>query len=195
MSDAEDADSTTEGSGSFDKEAERQRLREKYEEDKAGRRETERMSELLLQGATMTNAHCDECGNPIFRYDGEEFCSVCDQPGAETTETGEPTPEAGTAGDAPTSSPDQQPDTDDTAGPPASDDVLPGQAERTSRPPSTGPQQSQSGTIASAREDLVATLSSLAHEAASAENLTHRRKTLEAAREAAEAIAAVDRIE
>ncbi|SEL02237.1 Sjogren's syndrome/scleroderma autoantigen 1 family protein [Haloferax larsenii] len=61
----------------FDKEAERQRLREKYEQDEAKRRSTQRMSELLLKGATMTNKHCDQCGDPIFRYDGEEFCPTC----------------------------------------------------------------------------------------------------------------------
>ncbi|MFB6137795.1 MAG: Sjogren's syndrome/scleroderma autoantigen 1 family protein [Halobacteriaceae archaeon] len=77
MSDTDDA------AGGFDKEAERERLREKYEADEEGRQATQRMSELLLQGATMTNSHCDECGNPIFRYEGTEFCSVCDDPNAE----------------------------------------------------------------------------------------------------------------
>jgi uncharacterized Zn finger protein (UPF0148 family) len=64
-------------SDDFDKEAERQRLREKYERDKEDRESTERMSELLLQGATMTNRHCDTCGSPIFRYQGQEFCPNC----------------------------------------------------------------------------------------------------------------------
>lgn len=63
----------------FDKEAERERLREKYERDQAKREATEQMSELLLKGATMTNAHCDTCGDPIFRYDGEEFCPTCQE--------------------------------------------------------------------------------------------------------------------
>jgi uncharacterized Zn finger protein (UPF0148 family) len=35
------------------------------------------MSELLLKGATMTNRHCDTCGDPIFRYQGQEFCPTC----------------------------------------------------------------------------------------------------------------------
>jgi uncharacterized Zn finger protein (UPF0148 family) len=61
----------------FDEEAERERLRKKYEQDSAKREETQRMSELLLQGATMTNSHCDTCGSPIFRYDGQEFCPNC----------------------------------------------------------------------------------------------------------------------
>ncbi len=63
----------------FDKEAERERLREKYERDEKKREVTERMSELLLQGATMTNAHCQDCGDPIFRYDGQEFCPTCEK--------------------------------------------------------------------------------------------------------------------
>jgi hypothetical protein len=64
----------------FDKEAEREKLREKYEADRESREVAEKMSELLLQGATMTNAHCSECGDPIFRYDGQEFCATCERP-------------------------------------------------------------------------------------------------------------------
>lgn len=64
----------------FDKEAERERLREQYERDKQEREAAEQMSELLLQGATMTNAHCSECGDPIFRYDNQEFCPTCERP-------------------------------------------------------------------------------------------------------------------
>jgi len=63
----------------FDKEAERERLREKYEQDQKKREASERMSDLLLKGATMTNAHCNNCGDPIFRYDGDEFCPTCQQ--------------------------------------------------------------------------------------------------------------------
>jgi hypothetical protein len=62
----------------FDKEAEREKLREKYERDREKRKETERMSQLLLQGATMTNRHCDTCGDPLFRYQGNEFCATCE---------------------------------------------------------------------------------------------------------------------
>jgi uncharacterized Zn finger protein (UPF0148 family) len=64
----------------FDKEKEREKLREKYERDQEKREATEEMSELLLKGATMTNAHCSNCGDPIFRYDGQEFCATCQQP-------------------------------------------------------------------------------------------------------------------
>ena len=61
----------------FDAEAERERLREKYEADEESRKRTQQMSELLLKGATMTNGHCGECGSPIFRYEGREFCPSC----------------------------------------------------------------------------------------------------------------------
>ncbi len=64
----------------FDKEKEREKLREKYERDENRRESAEKMSELLLQGATMTNAHCSECGDPIFRYEGQEFCATCEKP-------------------------------------------------------------------------------------------------------------------
>ncbi|WP_349292216.1 Sjogren's syndrome/scleroderma autoantigen 1 family protein [Halobacterium zhouii] len=61
----------------FDEEAARRELREKYEDEREDREQTARMSDLLLQGATMTNQHCDRCGSPIFRYEGEEFCPTC----------------------------------------------------------------------------------------------------------------------
>ncbi len=80
----------------FDKEAEREKLREKYEEEEAKREATEQMSELLLKGATMTNAHCSDCGDPIFRYDGQEFCPTCEKP----VDRGEPAGDrSGGAGD------------------------------------------------------------------------------------------------
>jgi len=64
-------------SDSFDKEAEREKLREKFADDEQKREHTQRMSELLLKGATMTNRHCDDCGDPVFRHDGREFCPTC----------------------------------------------------------------------------------------------------------------------
>jgi len=73
----------------FDKEKERERLREQYERDRKKREATEQMSELLLQGATMTNAHCSECGDPIFRYDGQEFCATCERPVERTADASE----------------------------------------------------------------------------------------------------------
>jgi uncharacterized Zn finger protein (UPF0148 family) len=63
----------------FDKEAEREKLRERFEEDRKEREATQRMSDLLLKGATMTNKHCDQCGSPVFRQNGEQFCPSCQQ--------------------------------------------------------------------------------------------------------------------
>ncbi|PSP45205.1 hypothetical protein BRC63_01880 [Halobacteriales archaeon QH_10_70_21] len=79
-------------SDDFDREAEREKLREKYERDKAKREASERMSELLLQGATMTNRHCPECHSPVFTYEGTAFCPTCQR---EVTEDGELAGEAG----------------------------------------------------------------------------------------------------
>ncbi|GAB6879639.1 hypothetical protein JCM17823_19130 [Halorubrum gandharaense] len=78
----------------FDKEAERRKLREKFAEDDEKREHTQRMSELLLKGATMTDQHCDRCGDPIFRHDGQEFCPSCNRPG----EGGQAAGKAGGAG-------------------------------------------------------------------------------------------------
>ncbi len=64
----------------FDKEAEREKLREKYGDEADDRAATERMSDLLLKGATMTNRHCSDCGDPVFRYDGQAFCPTCEKP-------------------------------------------------------------------------------------------------------------------
>lgn len=83
----------------FDPEKERERLRKQYEREQQKREATEKMSELLLQGATMTNAHCSACNDPIFRYDGQEFCPTCeraidrDDDAEEGAENGEATAE------------------------------------------------------------------------------------------------------
>ena len=86
----------------FDREAEREKLREKYERDKQKREASERMSELLLQGATMTNQHCPECHSPVFRYDGKQFCPTCEkeirEDGESETETGDEAAETDAAG-------------------------------------------------------------------------------------------------
>jgi uncharacterized Zn finger protein (UPF0148 family) len=73
-------------SDEFDREAEREKLREKYERDQQKREASERMSELLLQGATMTNRHCPECQSPVFTYEGTAFCPTCQR---EVTDDGE----------------------------------------------------------------------------------------------------------
>ncbi|MCU4925910.1 hypothetical protein OB905_07920 [Halobacteria archaeon AArc-dxtr1] len=61
----------------FDKEAEREKLRKKYEQEQADREATQRMSDLLLKGARMTNTHCGTCGDPLFEQNGTTFCPSC----------------------------------------------------------------------------------------------------------------------
>lgn len=78
-------------SDEFDKEAEREKLREKFARDEKKREHTQRMSELLLKGATMTNKHCEQCGDPIFRHDGREFCPSCNRPASGSDATDETT--------------------------------------------------------------------------------------------------------
>jgi len=96
----------------FDKEAEREKLRKKFADDEEKRADTQRMSELLLKGATMTNKHCDRCGDPLFRYNGQTFCSTCQAEGA------------GGPADAESAADDTQPAGDTE-----------GQAPRTAEPP------------------------------------------------------------
>ena len=78
----------------FDKEAEREKLRKKFAKDEEKRKQTQRMSELLLQGATMTNKHCDRCGDPLFRHNGEEFCPTCRAEGVDDPQSAQPSQSA-----------------------------------------------------------------------------------------------------
>ncbi|WP_411964903.1 Sjogren's syndrome/scleroderma autoantigen 1 family protein [Haloferax sp. YSMS24] len=215
----------------FDKEAERQRLREKYERDESKRRSTQRMSELLLKGATMTNKHCDQCGDPIFRYDGQEFCPTCQTQGqaaasadadadsaAEAVAEAEATPDAGEAttasqqaddaGQATAGATAQETDGQSNiaagaaqnatadpghprdASPTA--DPRPTETSATTRRTSSA-RQTQSDEVASARESLVRTLTWAANQAESTDDPRRAREFLAAAREAAEALAALDR--
>jgi uncharacterized Zn finger protein (UPF0148 family) len=75
-------------SDDFDKEAEREKLREQFEREEQRREATQQMSELLLQGATMTNKHCDTCGDPVFRHEGHEFCANCQSPDGDAAAAG-----------------------------------------------------------------------------------------------------------
>lgn len=84
----------------FDKEAERRKLEERFAEEEEKREQTERMSELLLQGATMTDTHCNECGDPLFRYDGQTFCPTCQRSVDSEAENEPATAESATADEA-----------------------------------------------------------------------------------------------
>ncbi|MFH5799429.1 Sjogren's syndrome/scleroderma autoantigen 1 family protein [Haladaptatus sp. CMAA 1911] len=234
----------------FDKEAEREKLRQQYESEKEERKSTQRMSELLLQGATMTGKHCDTCGDPIFRMNGNEFCPTCQGAGtnaeaaeadASSTEqsgdeavTGTETEAAGEATEIPVESGDES-GTDaraETAGAararsgearsrqtgeparvqrPNPPQRVPRQSRRT--PPSQtedanrseraqqpetraikeGGQGGRTGDLSVARESLVRKLTTLAQEAEETNDVGHSRELLAATREAAEALAALDR--
>jgi uncharacterized Zn finger protein (UPF0148 family) len=221
----------------FDKEAERERLREKYERDQEKRAATQRMSELLLKGATMTNSHCDACGDPIFRHDGQAFCPTCQTPGgagkASDSDSDATAPddaaEAGSQADtasASTAAPSTPASTDDTAadGSAAPDadadaDAPAGRdADDSRRAPSSvdgegtpvrttdapvrdptggtsdvpSPRSSDAGDLGTARESLSRTLVRYARAAEDADDPRRATELLEAAREAAETLAALD---
>lgn len=205
----------------FDEEAERERLREKYERDKQKREASERMSELLLKGATMTNAHCDTCGDPIFRYDGQEFCPTCQVPKGEDTEATAPDAEPDAESEAASSRegrtangqsdagidhespPEPKPQGESRETPPEPETPEPetpepqSNAEPASEPHevigSTAPKSAPADAdgVAEARAALERTLTDAARRAEAAEDARSRREHLGAAKEAAEALAAL----
>ena len=216
----------------FDKEAEREKLREKYEHEEQKREATEQMSELLLKGATMTNAHCSDCGDPIFRYDGQEFCPTCEKAVERNTggtdedgddqregdqgsiEVTEPSTDTRVAfgGDADQAEAGQGGQQDEEAA--RSRDERPqqsqanrqpqqNQANRRGQQPTPSRQQGNSAPqpsrttggdgVAAARESLVAALIRFSEQAAATDDPRRARDHLAAAREAAEALDALDR--
>ena len=243
-------------SDGFDKEAEREKLREKFADDEEEREHTQRMSELLLKGATMTNRHCEECGDPIFRHDGREFCPTCGNevgggagdgeapadaegtPDAAVDADGTPnapadaTPDASAAAsdgvDASANGSVDSPDADvaddgsvdagaaapvDTAGagrsspsaadsdgrsdPPQSSESQPRSSPQRSGSEKTAPQRPAQSvdhgeSVGTARASLTRTLTRFARAAEAADDPRRARDNLEAAREAAEALAALD---
>jgi uncharacterized Zn finger protein (UPF0148 family) len=169
------------------------------------------MSELLLKGATMTNKHHD-CGSPIFRWQGEEFCPTCQgTPDGEGVaeveadeETGEPvdvtaagerqaaeepTPE--TTNGAPEPTPDPEPEPKSEPEPRAQQST-----PEPSRPPATTAANrptEPAGDLAEARASLTRTLTSLAKRAETTDDVSKQRDLLAAATEAAEALEAAKR--
>lgn len=221
---------TDDGDGGIDKESLREELREKYEEEEKKRKSTQRMSDLLLKGATMTNTHCGTCGDPIFRQNGTNFCPTChggpegveasvgdDSEGgtesgaadAESADTGEipadERPQTSTAdGDVETATatPDARSFEQDRS--PTNQDVdRPGTEKVPRRDRDRGrggsfdapePSDPQAGDdLDAARESLATALERFAREAATADDPRYARECLEAAREAADALAAMRR--
>ncbi|QGX95481.1 hypothetical protein EI982_12125 [Haloplanus rallus] len=204
----------------FDKEAERERLREKYEQDREKRASTQRMSELLLKGATMTNNHCDACGDPIFRYDGEEFCPTCQAPNADAEDASSAAAEAdadpaetgadatGADADPAETGADAQAvrdETDTEAGPSApavARDRRPAPTGGDADPPAADRSRGAAGgrgagtgaapDLDDTRASLSRTLDRFARAAEETDDPRRARELLAAAREAAETLAALD---
>jgi uncharacterized Zn finger protein (UPF0148 family) len=177
----------------------------------------------------MTNRHCEECGDPIFRHDGREFCPSCgnevgggsaaeagEAPGDGTatpetegdaaaangsvesettdpdpadsraTETARPGPSSAAAAQSRNSSP-QRPEAQRTA----SRTAEPSRSDSQGSPPSRSADDAES--VGAARASLTRTLTRFARAAEAADDPRRARDNLEAAREAAEALAALDR--
>jgi UPF0148 protein len=155
----------------------------------------------------MTNDHCDRCGSPLFRQDGQTFCPNCqhaDQQAASEgaqqnggqqqgqTAGGQQRQDQTAAGEQPQGS-DQQAQGRDGQ-PERTQDVRDARDDATQTDPSTrdlpehAPTASASGPAGDALESTIA---ALARRAASADDPRTAREYLEAAREAAEALAAL----
>lgn len=242
MSETEDDD------GGIDKEALREELREKYGEDDSEREATQRMSDLLLKGATMTNSHCNTCGDPLFRQNGTTFCPTCHggpegvdasaavanpdeeeadrptgngrsvpngaaaQPPSDQSQSGDadatPSPQADTQPGEPDESPAAGSETHafDPATSPTNPDGRPAPEPADRQPPrsrdpgrhasSETPDRSTppaSGDVDGAADSLQAALERFAREAATTDDPRYARDCLEAAHEAADALAALRR--
>lgn len=198
----------------FDKEAEREKLRRKYEAEQEDRQNTQRMSELLLQGATMTNHHCDNCGDPMFRYEGREFCPSCQvadgqssaaaSGGAEPERERESPDPSETAPDSEAAArklaDEQRAEPTDTASQPSQPSEVreanvegpaSGEPVAATEPPAE-PALSVDGDLAGARNALAETIERLSQRASNAEDPRRAREFLEAAREAAAVLETLD---
>lgn len=175
----------------FDKEAEKEKLREQLAEEEADREATQHMSELLLKGATMTNRHCDQCGDPLFRHEGREFCPSCGrqrpadgEAGTEPVDADEATGDGGPAATTPDAA------TAPDAGSQSTAASTP-QTPSTGTPPST--QQAAGGAdLPAAREALARKVTALAQEAEATTDVGRARELLAAVREGAEALRALE---
>ncbi|MDR5671851.1 Sjogren's syndrome/scleroderma autoantigen 1 family protein [Halalkaliarchaeum sp. AArc-GB] len=181
----------------FDKEAEREKLREKYERDREKRQSTQVMSDLLLKGATMTNRHCDSCGDPIFRYDGQEFCPTCQRSEADE---GASEPSPGDGDEVDETATDHQSTASGGVGADGVDQRKPSPgASGPSNDPGRGyPSDSVDpspvdGGLSEAHDSLVRTVVKFSRAAESTDDPRRAREALSAAREAAETLEALRR--
>lgn len=181
----------------FDKEAEREKLRKQFEQDERKRESTQRMSELLLQGATMTDTHCDTCGDPLFRYEGQEFCPSCQA----QTDDQQPRTDAE---QSPAVDAEQSPETTETTESPETTRIEVGDgttapdestesASTPDAPESSPPTATRSDSdLSAARQSLVATITRFAKHAETTEDPDRARAYLAATEDAATALDAVD---
>lgn len=171
----------------FDKEAEREKLRKQFEYDEQKRKSTERMSELLLQGATMTDTHCDTCGDPLFRYEGQEFCPSCQSDTDDRQQTADPEqpPE-------PAATESTQIEVEDGSPPDDTTEPLTNRPE-TPDVSSTASPRSDSD-LSAARQSLVATVTRFAKHAEATEDPDRARAFLAATEDAATALSALDQV-
>ena len=202
----------------FDKEAEREKLREKYERDREKRQSTQVMSDLLLKGATMTNRHCDTCGDPIFRYDGQEFCPTCQRSDGDDAASGGASEDGNEAAEAAADRPATATEGTDAAAtgrretPPAetgtssepargsgsaargSGSAARGTSESVGDYPSDAADSSPvEGDLSDAHDSLVRTVVKFSRAAESTDDPRRAREALSAAREAAETLEALRR--
>lgn len=185
----------------FDKEAEREKLREKYEKEKEDRKATQRMSDLLLKGARMTNKHCGVCADPFFEMDDTLFCPSC-HGGPEGVEasvepddaTEEPTPTTDTADE----SIQEDADGDEASPDPADNriDVTPRRSESidgkgTEVEPGLASDVTDTSepSLNGIQADLERTIERFTREAATTDDPRHAKECLEAAKAASETLA------
>lgn len=182
----------------FDKEAEREKLRKKFEKEEKDREATQRMSELLLKGATMTNIHCDVCGDPLFRSDGQAFCPTCQKPVVQEDET--------ESQNAPSQSQPAQKEQDDSLDEEESVDIqINGATSSTNSDhgqseskPDTEPAQpsthqtaqhySEQGSLGNSREYLIHIIHTSVQTAAESNDIQRSRNNLQLAKDAAETL-------
>jgi uncharacterized Zn finger protein (UPF0148 family) len=178
----------------FDKEAEKEKLREQLAEEEAKREATQQMSELLLKGATMTNRHCDQCGDPLFRHEGREFCPSCGRQRPADGQTVEEDPDGSqdsraeaSAADQVESSATQRPPEAPTAEATTSQATDAGSRQRTPAPEPTA-----DADLPAARDALARKVTALAQEAETTTDVGRAQELLAAVREGAEAIRALN---
>ena len=195
----------------FDKEAEREKLRKKFAADEEKRATTQRMSELLLKGATMTNKHCGRCSDPLFRYDGQTFCPSCQADGAAVDS--QPEANGSEPGDEAAEQSGQSPAEQQPTQPPVGQPGQP-QTEQSAQPQPGGSRQpalpvdgqrnkrgsaevddrptASTGDLTEARQSLRRTVTRFAQAAEGTDDPRRARELLAAAREAAATLAELD---